>query len=716
MTETACDLGDVTFKSFVCAGGEVVISSASLYAEDSIILPKDQASEDTCETEDTVISESMNAQSYTDHIEHPYHNPEIRDTSSADADTASLSEVSSAVLVSEDYDDELVAQGFHVLQEDDCKEQDVTFKSFMCDGGEVEVSDVNRLPDETIPLPTMEVVDLLQCSSVNSSNFSDQLCQDDHDDHPYCSTGNDVAPLVTHLTVCETSNVLEELADGQNDVTLKSFNCTGGEIEVSDGTKPADETVPPPTDQTATSAVSSNFGINSSVLAVDQCIQNSNDRLDHPYCITENSPSSSSGNLPTDEEPSPCRLEAASEAEQSSLVVAGGHIGRQEDDSAIGAGGEVEQSEGIKLSENASLPMTGQLMHNSVHACITQDNGKQFSCLDKNEDAVVNTESSPISTLSVASLKEVEDDCINGQSEETSKKDSVRPEDGVLPFALHKPESADCSLTASANTPIPTEVQRHPRCDAEVPSNTAAFESCGTKGSCGDEPVLCDKKPHEGNFADVLKGLIELPSVAKALQSEILSPVYKRASPSGLKACKDSALRQFLGDDFALEGTNNVDNLEANGLWTGAFESPMPRPLFNSTELVARYSNKPLPDRVTEPVEGMGATPRAVPQAQVEKPFLNIPVIGDGPLQQQLRQMAEFLILASGKMATTAVSAPASTPAPAKPTPAESHNACVGTSPVKLVDHSLNTSGKFERVRDFSLVDACTVTEPLLWK
>ncbi|XP_071360634.1 sperm-associated antigen 5 isoform X2 [Trachinotus anak] len=93
---------------------------------------------------------------------------------------------------------------------------------------------------------------------------------------------------------------------------------------------------------------------------------------------------------------------------------------------------------------------------------------------------------------------------------------------------------------------------------------------------------------------------------------------------------------------------------------------------------------------------------------------------GDGPLQQQLRQMAEFLILASGKMGPSPVSASAPPPAVVTvpsvgATPAETHSVCVGTTAVELVDQSLNTSGQFERKRDISVVDSCTLTDPLLW-
>ncbi|TNN89454.1 Sperm-associated antigen 5 [Liparis tanakae] len=140
--------------------------------------------------------------------------------------------------------------------------------------------------------------------------------------------------------------------------------------------------------------------------------------------------------------------------------------------------------------------------------------------------------------------------------------------------------------------------------------------------------------------------------------------------------------------------------------------SPLPQPLFNSTALGCKPQSEPVGDVL--------ATPWIEPHPEVEKPVLDIPLIPDGPLQQQLQQMAEFLYLAMGKMAPAAIPVPILPPAAAtvpaaKDTSAESHSVCVGTTPVKWLDQSVNTSGQFERKRNISLVDSCTLTDPLLW-
>ncbi|XP_029950662.1 sperm-associated antigen 5 [Salarias fasciatus] len=181
-----------------------------------------------------------------------------------------------------------------------------------------------------------------------------------------------------------------------------------------------------------------------------------------------------------------------------------------------------------------------------------------------------------------------------------------------------------------------------------------------------------------------------------------------------IKSLWRSASRPVLVDDSALEGEKSLltpVNVHHAGLWAEHLESPIPRPLFNSTAL----ADKPQPDPVTEPTEDLEEKLVAVPQSEEKKPVRDVPLFPEGPLQQQLRQMAEFLFLASGKMGPALASAAATTAPPVGATPVESHSVSVGTSPVKLVDQSLNTSGQFERKREFSVADSCTATEPLLW-
>lgn len=732
-TETACGLGDVTFKSFICPDGEVEITDSSLCAEESIILPKDQAMKNTCETEDTDIPDSVTGKACTDHIEHPYHNPEMKDASLVDIGTACLCEISNTSLASRDLDDKSATQDFATFQHDFCGKKDVTWKSFVCDGGEVEVSDVTRLEDETIPLPKAQLGEHLQDHSVNTINLSDfgQLCQAEHEDHPYCGIENGVGVI---STFSETTNGFEEPANGLSDVTFKPFNCTGGEIQISDGTTLGNETVPLPADQTAACSETYNYDVDPSMLANDQDVQNIDDHLDHPYCNIESYPSSPSGNLAITQEPLPFSLGALDEAKHISLVLPDSQTNRQECVtlvSFISSGSEVEESDGTRLSQKASpLPddqavICQALDYNDSPTSIMQDqiqeNYKQPNSHLENNEVLVDTDPPAISTSSLtnSSLKNLVDKSNNSQMQETSKKESA------LPSVLHRTESSDCShLVASAETPTPVEV--HLERISQVPLSSVPHQSSEAKdsalGSSENGPVLCNsaEKHHAENLPDVLKVLSACPSIVSALQFGLLSPVIRRASLFVSEAEKDPAVDQFLTDDSALEVEKSLlapVNVNPTGIWAEHLENPMPRPLFNSTALGCKFQ----PGSVTEPIEDVGVKPCAAPQPEVEKPVLDIPLIEDGPLQQQLRQMAEFLFLASGKIGLAAVSAPLPPPAvvtvpSARATPAESHSVCVGTTPMKWVDHSINTSGQFERKRDFSVVDSCTLTDPLLWK
>ncbi|XP_073338782.1 sperm-associated antigen 5 [Pagrus major] len=727
--ETACGLGDVTFKSFICPGGEVEITGASVCAEESIILPKDQAMINTCEAEDTVISDSMIVQSCCDHKEHPYHNPAMKDASLVDINTAC--EMSNSTPASGDLADECATQDFRAFQ------QDVTWKSFVCDGGEVEVSDVPRLQDETIPLPKAQLDEPLVNNSVNSTNLLDcsQICQVEHADHPYCSSQNGVCVIASASS--ETTNGSEEPANGLSDVTFKSFNCTGGEIQISDGTKLADETVPLPADQTVACSESYNGGMDPSIVAGYQDVQNGDDHLDHPYCNVESYPSTPSGNLTITHEPLQFSPDAVEEVKRISLVAPDRPTDTQKGvtvGSFLSARGESEESDGAVLSQKTStLPddqavISQTLDDNGVNTSITQnqiqDNYDQPNSHVENSEVVVDSDPPAITTSSLTntSLKALGDKSVHSQMQEPSKNDLMHPEDSALPSVPHKAESSECShLAASATAPVPVAVHQEPVSEMHLSSGPHGSSEAkdSALGSYGNEPVLCDSADiptYAENLPDVFKVLSRCPSVASALQFGLLSPVLRRASLFVLGSNKDPAADQFLAADSALEDEKSFlapVNVNPAGLWAEHLESPMPRPLFNSTVLGCKAQ----PGPVTE--ADVDVKPCAVPQPEVEKPVLDVPSVPDGPLQQQLRQMAEFLLLVTGKMDPVPVSAPVPPPAAVNPsaqaTPTESHSVCVGTSPMKWVDHSVNTSGQFERRREFSVVDSCTLTDPLLW-
>lgn len=706
---TACGFGDVTFKSFLCSGGEVEIEGSLVHAEESIVLPEDQTGDNPCETEDTVLVDNITVHSCSDHLDHPYHKPEMKDASLAEIGTAHLFDVSNTPDPG-DFDDGHAAQEL---------EQNMTWKSYACEGGEVEVSDVTRLEDKIISLPQEQIgvpsVDI----SVNPTDLSDygQLFEAEHADHPYCSD-------------YKTASDFEKPTYGVSNVTFKSFHCTGGEVEISEGTKLEDKTVPLPADQAATCSESYQCDRDPSILPSDQDGQVCDDHLDHPY--TKNSPLTQNSALSFTQET--VSLDAVVEVKQISLMGHDIQPGRQDNNTpgpfSSLPGNEVEQSDGTQLSHMTPSLSEDQVVIcsppnvNCVPTCVTQDeiqdNKEQPNSHVENEEDVENidppTKSS--SSFTNTSFKVVDNKAFNSQ---TSENESLHSVDSALLSAPHKTDQTDSSHpVALTEAPAPTGVHEGHASDLPLSS-----ESHGTSeakdsalGSSENAPVLCESadKPPAENLPHVFKVLSECPSVASALPFRVLSPIVRRASLLLLKAHKGPEVEKFLSDDSALDDEKSFlapVNLNPAGLWAENLESPMPHPLFNSTALGPKVQ----PDQLTEEVENVEVKPCTVAQPEVEKPHLNIPLIQDGPLQQQLRQMAEFLFLASGKMGPAPSCPPAvPTALSAEVTPVETHSICVGTTPMKQIDHSVNTSGKFERKREFSVVDSCTLTDPLLWK
>ncbi|XP_006787132.1 sperm-associated antigen 5 [Neolamprologus brichardi] len=706
-TQIACGLSDITFKSFTCAGGEVEILGSLLHAEESLILSTDQGTSNT-ESEDGIISDSVIMESCSDHIEHPYHVLEKSDTYTVNISAALPCETDSTTPASCDLENKQATEESTAFQSDCSGKADLTWKSFLRDVGEVEVSDATRLHNETIPLPKEELGAPLEYDSINLTNCFgdfDQQCQEEHADHPYCSHAGGVDPVIEALS--ETTRGSEKRANG---LTFKSLNCTGGEIEI-----PREESVVQPANHTVSSSETHGYAIDSTEIAGDCDLQNDNTigHFDHPDStedviarhysgspVVSDSQAGSQGGVTAD-----CCIPAEDEKLDEAQFPKKKTSLLHEDQ--------------IVFTEGTDYNLFTSITHDYCQDAFEDANSQQ-----NNGEAVVATDPSAVSRSLVAngSLKALDSETVKCKGQEMLNC-TVNPADSALPLVVQNTQISDCSqLAGSAESPSAVEAQQQDQEEhvSEVNSTRGPAESSEEKdsaiGSSGNAPALCNcaEKSHAENLTDVLKALSECPSVASALQLGMFSPV-RRASLSFLKTCGDPAQGKFAADDSAIEGEKTLFaplNADHAGLWAQQLESPMPHPLLNSTALGQNPGLSPL----REPVKDLGQKVSAEPQTEAEKPLLNFPLISDGPFQQQLRQMAEFLMMASGKMGPAAVSAPAPPPAPpAKATPVKSHSVCVGSSPVKLVDHSLNTSGLFERKREFSVADSCTMTDPLLW-
>lgn len=674
-TELTCENVDVTFKSFICTGGEVEIADTSHSAEESIILPLDQATSNTCETEDLEISDSNIIQPCSGHIEHPYHNPQIRDA---------------------------VQDSQEVLKHNVSVDNNVTWKAFACDGGEVEVFDVSTTEEETIYLPVEQLNEHLQEQSGNATNLPDvSLLQVEHRDHPYCSS--DVGVAVSPAS-SETISGLVVSESRHSDLTFKSFHCTGGEVLVSDSTALADETIPVPALQSGILSESCSYCAGTSLLVSHQDEQ-STDHLDHPYCNVQSNLLFPDGNICLDNKLSPVSS-AAVEEPVSETAVCSGPTNREECGiSAHSKNFGSEDSGSSHLScYSAVLPddqaaLCEAWAHDeapdaSFHGW-PQETNQQLNTHLENNDIPAVLKSSALCfnpTLPACSKSMNFDNRSNCQIQETLTEEN--------------PEFSHSTASSKTYTPVQAHLSNGHEQSSE--------DKDSALGSSGNGPVACNSAEKS---RDVLKVLSECPSVASALQFGLLSPVVRRASLFLSGAMRAPAPDEIMTDNSALEVEKSLlapVDINTTGLWAENMDMTMPQPLLNSTTLGC----KPQP---TEPTEDGVTMPSKANQTQAKKPALDIPLIQEGPLQQQLRQMAEFLLLASGKIGPAGVSRlpqpPAVTALPlARAPPAESCTVAIGTSPVRWANHSVNTSGQFERKREFSIADACTLTDPLLWK
>ncbi|CAL8286825.1 unnamed protein product [Arctogadus glacialis] len=605
---TACS-GDITFKSFACMDGDIEILDYSDAAEDSIVLPTHQPYKSWIQGDLTISESIIINESGSKHIDHAYVNPEegngvVMKHAVLEEQVDSLTELSNSI-PSE------ASKNMNAQQEptlvNGCREAecDITYKSFICDGGEVEILDATTHPlNMTIPLPKEELEYEHLGDEFIMSIVGEDSGDQDHTDHPYSSKE------------CGFSCSIEQspkLRDGPMDITLRSFVCTGGEVELSDTTTVAEQTIPVPSVQLDISnyLAKDESIINQSELAANQIIDPFKGHLEHCYFNNDflNIPSPNS-DLKAPQEPLSSSAEAPQLDEHDSVTDGGKSTGPFE--SLRDTAADVNSTEALILLEKP-LPLS--------------------------EDPA---EVSPTSYNEIRAVSLLE--CHDPDSQHQQ------------PCVLKRDESIEA---AAAN-------------DAVI--SVANFQ--------------------------------QLQDVSQT----VLSPVEVIAAGY----CSD-----FLAEDSLLYRESLVEKMPYAVPLMGPLESPISQPLFNSTALRTRYIATPRVSRHREvpeqlpPARGsVVAAAAAGPASQELRGLPDPPLIPDGSLQQQLRQMAEYLILASGKMSTE--SAPFAVVAIAPPA-VESHSICVGTSPVKWVDRCFNTSGQFVRKREISVADGCTATDPLLW-
>lgn len=147
-------------------------------------------------------------------------------------------------------------------------------------------------------------------------------------------------------------------------------------------------------------------------------------------------------------------------------------------------------------------------------------------------------------------------------------------------------------------------------------------------------------------------------------------------------------------------------------LWPELPESPLPPPQFNSTTLANTFSFTPIPAKPPQEID----LEAKMCSRDIQKILNDPPVFSNGPLQEQLRQMAELLMLASGKVVAPTAAPVNHCNASVGMSPVQMRSVSVWGTPVQRVERSMNTSAVVEIVRDVPVSDASTRTDSLLWK
>lgn len=244
-------------------------------------------------------------------------------------------------------------------------------------------------------------------------------------------------------------------------------------------------------------------------------------------------------------------------------------------------------------------------------------------------------------------------------------------------------------LAVGSSTPFvgkKLQVDVGPMFPRDLQENGAAQAGAGMSSDCGLSLLHSQAGSEDPFTLSSPKILHSSLSQSASSREQTQNPTQPQDEFLGRVPAGGSALpgRHQECTPAALEKHNSLLGGRESCLWTENLESPMPPPQLNSTALNLELSQP----SVQEAAVGVPADP--FPARTM-------------PLQRQLLQMADLLIRTSGNLCVGAA-------------PAECHSVGTWTSPVRLSEQSINTSGIFERKREFSVAEASTSTDSLLWK
>ncbi|XP_061102873.1 sperm-associated antigen 5 [Conger conger] len=473
-----------------------------------------------------------------------------------------------------------------------------------------------------------------------------------------------VGCLSDSLTSCQTQtatgdSAVEPCTDGRaGEVTFRSLHCSGVELEIADTSSLPEESVVLLPERSADLSSCCSFQKNcSGHLDFSQHVglNPSNKSEDHAYCLQKRGGS--------------CFRDALLPEECS--------------EKSVTADQSQDKTENIVTADQSRATVTADQMQNKVEQSLSADQSqdKTENCVpaqaqDTTEKSLVADQSQGIAEKGLA-VDLSQSTAVQGLVAECREHDAVLQTGGSDVTPGHGQEryseTPSCVETGSPALAKTSRLrQGGPRCPWDTVDSPV-----GPRGS-----RLC-------------MGILESPMPQPQLNSTLIQPIPTPTTATSQTREPDSGVlptpaQGDIGPELApLQTPGDLTDTE-----TGPpQENLAPQTPGRLTETQTGPLGPQAPGHQactkSEPLQMLGAlwTPGDLAGPQ------------SGPLQERLLQMGALLLRASQNMAPAV----------------EQHSASTWTSPVALVERSVNTSGLFERRREVSVAEASTSTDSLHW-
>ncbi|KAI4903759.1 hypothetical protein NFI96_023336, partial [Prochilodus magdalenae] len=738
MKSLTSEQADLTFKSFTCPGGEIEVADCLIMQDD--LFMAENSSQDALSQ--SFKNESDIFEEYTElpvspshHTDHPYCHCEMESSISKVHDCTQTVEnlegvVSDANL--EGHVQNLSSAGISAapsqLVEELKSHEDMTFRPLIFPGAEIEIENTHDMSVISMLMKNLTVDSHLQSFFSSFSEHEGETTailppNSKHTDHPYCCPESVIskseADIDQKMSSNNEENKCKEDLSALNGFTHTEVHCNNLHISSEHKDMFTD--------------VAEHAQSYSSQASVSMSVENSG--MEFVNVIAQREPSSS--------------LCHCSEhvVENSKVLQCQENQHVQPSCSQANIDMSAENLETICAKSQTSLLNHNETKVVSSRSLEFQDGSNQQSVSDNLENKamddltdIIGCSALPVevqSDLSVSHIPSEE----KQKALSPSKLSSSQADVNVLPqntiSSCYKPNAgieAECSNSAVQSQHSPplyeeTEkgISKGLHCQQNidqqiflnneeknmVAQNTVS-SSCQTADNMSTECVgtefgnqsiptqHADVELKASVVQDSALGLSGVHSGAEILRAESLHECHADAVPLHSQLWNALTMNNPSTPRNAALSRSVLQENPDSCLWPELFESPMPPPQFNSTAM----------PQTPTPLQPHKLKAAVKPKEKV--PALDFSTMGKGPLQQQLRQMAELLILASGKIAAPPTPALVQrNVAEVGTTPVQNRSAAVCTTPVLRTERSVNTSALVEVVKEVS--DACTSTDPLLW-